>query len=161
MCSSRKVPEKRAMSLYLSQGAHVGGAEAVGKAIMKREGVENQNWRQPALNKAFVAYTELLKMPSRCRRNDADWEELPETRRKALVDTLERRFVSQGLLAKWILESDEHDKVEAEVDLLNPSPECPTCRQRRPDKHVNKASGRAGGSCSSCRTLKKRKRDGR
>ena len=83
------------------------------------------------MKKAFVAYTELLKMPSRCRRNDADWEELPETRRKALVDTLERRFVSQGLLAKWLLESDEDDEVEAEVDLLNPSLECPTCRQGR------------------------------
>ena len=100
------------------------------------------------MKKAFVAYTELLKMPSRCRRNDADWEELPETRRKALVDTLERRFVSTGLLAKWLLESDEDD-VEAEVDLLNPSPECPTCRQRRPDEHVNKAKG-SGRSCSSC-----------
>ena len=101
------------------------------------------------MEKAFVAYQQLLKMPSRCRHNDADWEELPETRRKALVDTLERRFVSQGLLARWLRESPEDDEVEAEVDLLNPSPECPTCRQRRPDEHVNKANG-SGCSCTSC-----------
>ena len=61
--------------------------------------------------------------------------------------------------AKWLLESDEHDKVEAEVDLLNPSPECPTCRQRRPDKHVN-AARKGYGSCRSCSKLKKRKRAG-
>jgi hypothetical protein len=114
----------------------------------------------PTMKKASLAYMELLKMPSRCRRANADWEELPEPRRKALVDTLERRFVSPGLLRKWLLEPAEDDKVEAEVDLLNPSLECPTCRQRRPDKHVNAASTRGGGSCRSCITLKKRKRDG-
>ena len=65
------------------------------------------------------------------------------------MDTLERRFVSPGLLAKWLLESAEDDKVAAEVDLLNPSLECPTCRQRRPDKHVNKATRKGTGSCSS------------
>jgi len=100
-------------------------------------------------------------MPSRCRLANADWEDLPEPRRKALVDTLERRFVSTGLLAKWLLESDEDDEVEAEVDLLNPSLECPTCRQGRQDKHVNQASHKGAGSCSSCNTLKKRKRAGR
>jgi len=83
------------------------------------------------MEKAFVAYTE-LKMPSRSRRANADWDTFLEPRRKALVDTLERRFVSPGLLRKWLRESPEDDEVEDEVDLLNPSPECPTCRQRRP-----------------------------
>jgi len=62
------------------------------------------------MEKAFVAYQQLLKMPSRCRRANAGWEDLPEPRRKALVDTLERRFVSQDLLAKWLLESNEDDE---------------------------------------------------
>jgi len=49
--TSKKVPEERAIALYLSQGAHVGGAEAVGKAICKRESVKGQNWRQPAMKR--------------------------------------------------------------------------------------------------------------